>query len=313
MDRINVVALCDLYNIIDIFGQHFATDNPSINLLTPEDISHPACIRHALAFSPGPNAFGPYPNLKLVSCAGAGVDALLNNPSLNAGVDVSRVIITEQAQMIAGFAIWYIRGWQSRMWEYASLQAAKSWHPIDRTPPSAFPVGILGCGNIGGTLASTLLTLGYPVTAYGSTPREEGKFNVLSGSQGLRELSQHSRAIVNVLPLTDDTRGILSAEFFANMRDDAILINLGRGEHLIEGDLISALDQGRPGMAALDVFLDEPLPTEHPFWEHKRIKLTPHVAGDAHRRSVAQFIAEGIFQFEKGQPPQGLVNRARGY
>ena len=97
------------------------------------------------------------------------------------------------------------------------------------------------------------------------------------------------------------------------MRDDAILINLGRGEHLIEQDLIKALDQGRPGMAALDVFMDEPLPTDHPFWEHRNIMLTPHVAGDAHRRTVAKFVATGIRQFEKGHSPQGLVDRGRGY
>jgi len=313
MEKIDVVCLCDLYNLKEFFGDYFAADNPWINLLLPEEVSNPESIQHALAFSPGQNAFDPYPNLRLVSCAGAGVDALLDNPSLNTDVEVSRVIIAEQAQMIAGFAIWYIHGWQRRMWEYTALQSAKNWHPINRTPPSTFPVGILGYGKIGGTLARTLQTLGYPVTAFGSTTRVEGDLNVLSGSQGLIELAKSSQAIVNLLPLTKDTHGILAAEFFSNMRDDAILIHLGRGAHLVDKDLVNALDQGRPAIAALDVFMDEPLPTEHPFWEHEKIMLTPHVAGDADFRAIAQFIADGVGQFEKGNLSEGIVDRGRGY
>jgi len=313
MDKINVVCLCDLYNLKEFFGEYFATDNPGINLLLPEEVSNPESIQHALAFSPGPNAFVPYPNLRLVSCAGAGVDALLDNPSLKADVNVSRVIIDEQAQMIAGFAIWHIHGWQRRMWEYKSLQFAKNWQPINRTPPSAFPVGILGCGKIGGTLARTLQALGYPVTAFGSKFREEGELTVLSGTQGLIELAKSSYAIVNLLPLTEDTHSLLDAEFFVKMREDAILIHLGRGAHLVDDDLINALDKGRPAIAALDVFLEEPLPKDHPFWEHEKIMLTPHVAGDADYRAISQFVAAGICQFENGNSPEGLVNRDRGY
>jgi len=309
----NVVCLCARYNLKELFGEHFATDNPWIKLLLPEEVRDPESIQHALAFSPGPDAFEPYPNLRLVSCASAGVDALLNNQSLKAHVDVSRVIVAEQAQMVAGFAIWYIHGWQRRMWNYTSLQSAKDWQPINHTPPSTFPVGILGCGEIGGTLARTLQILGYPVTAYGNTARVEGNLTILSGSQGLIELAKKSGAIVNLLPLTEGTHSLLAAEFFANMRDDAILIHLGRGAHLVEGDLINALDQGRPAMAALDVFIDEPLPTRHPFWNHEKIMLTPHVAGYADYSEIAQFIAAGIRQFEKGHSPEGSVDRERGY
>jgi glyoxylate/hydroxypyruvate reductase A len=311
--KINVVCLCDLHNLKEFFGEHFATDNPWVNLLLPEEISNPESIHHALASSPGLDDFKRYPGLRLVSCAGAGADALQDNPSLSADVVISRVIIAEQAQMIAGFAIGYIHGWQRRMWAYTSLQSAKNWRPINRTPPSAFPVGILGCGKIGGTLARTLQALGYPVTAYGSASREEGNLTILSGSQGLIELAKNSYAVVNLLPLTEDTRSLLSAEFFANMREDAILIHLGRGAHLVDDDLVTALDQGRPAIAALDVFMEEPLPAEHPFWEHEKIMLTPHVAGDADYRAIAQFIADGICQFENGNSPEGLVNRDRGY
>ena len=125
MDKINVVCLCDIYNLKEWFGKHFSMDNPWINLMLPEEVISPDSIQHALAFSPGPSTFESYPNLRLVSCAGAGVDALLDNPSLKKGVNVSRVILSEQAQMIAGFAIWYIHGWQRRMWEYSHYNLLK--------------------------------------------------------------------------------------------------------------------------------------------------------------------------------------------
>lgn len=313
MQKTDVVCLCDLYNLIEFFGEHFEIDNPWVNLLLPQNIEDPDSIRHAIAFSPGPTVFQSYPNLQLVSCVGAGVDALLDNPSLKPEVEVTRVVIAEQAQMIASFAMWYIQGWQRKMWEYPFLQSKKNWHVINRTPPSAFPVGILGCGKIGGTLAQALIDLGYPVKAYGTSSRQEGKLTVLSGQQGLEEIAIESSAIVNILPLTDETNGVLSSEFFSKMREESILIHLGRGAHLIENDLIYALAQGRPSKAALDVFATEPLPPEHPFWENKNIMLTPHAAGDADFRAIAQFVADGISRFENGEKPVGLVNRQRGY
>ena len=313
MEKIDIVCLCDHYNLIDFFAEHFEADNPWINLLLPDSIDNPESIKHALAFSPGPTAFQAYPNLQLVSCVGAGVDALLDNPSLKQGVEISRIVIAEQAQMIASFAMWYIHGWQRKMWDYSTLQAEKNWNAVNRTPPSAFPVGILGCGKIGGMLSKTLIDLGYPVKAYGTSSRQEGELTVLSGQQGLEEIAGESNAIVNVLPLTDETIGVLSANFFAKMREGSMLIHLGRGDHLVENDLTHALAQGRPSKAVLDVFAIEPLPPEHSFWENENIMLTPHVAGDADFRAIAQFVADGIAAFEKGQNPLGLVNRNRGY
>lgn len=313
MKKIDVVCLCDLYDLIEFFGEYFDEDNPWVNLLLPQNIDSPESIKHAIAFSPGPAAFQSYPNLQLVSCVGAGVDALLDNPSLKPEVEISRVVIAEQAQMIAGFAMWYIQGWQRKMWDYPLLQAEKNWHAINRTPPSSFPVGILGCGKIGGMLGQTLVSLGYPVKAYGTESRQQGEVTVLSGQNGLEEIAREASALVNTLPLTYETKGLLSSDFFSIMRKDSILIHLGRGDHLVEDDLIQALANGRPSKAVLDVFATEPLPLEHPFWENENIMLTPHVAGDADFRVIAQFIADGISKFENGEKPAGLVNRKRGY
>lgn len=313
MNKTDVVCLCELYDLQDWFKPHFDRDNPWINLVLPNEVEDPNCIEHAMAFSPGPHAFDLYPNMKLVSCAGAGVDALLGNPGLRPETPVSRVIIPEQAQMIAAFAQWFIVGWQRQLWAYPSLQKAGEWKPLNRTPPSAFPVGILGYGSIGSTLGRILAQLGYPVHAYGSTPRTQDGVKVVTGQARLYELAENVRAIVNVMPLTPETEGLLSAPLFSRMREDSILIQLGRGAHLVDSDLVEALDRGRPGLAALDVFTSEPLAADHPFWAHDKVMITPHVAGDADFTAIARFVAEGIRDFESGQDPAGLVDRNRGY
>ena len=313
MNRIDVVCLCDSYDLKALFADFFSEDHSWVNLLSPDEVTHPESIVHAVAFRPGPRAFDAYPNLRLVSSAGAGVDGLLDNPSLRPEIDVSRLTVVEQAQGMAGFAVWFIVGWHRSMWHYAPAQAKQEWDGIKPAPMEDFPVGILGHGNIGSHLSQTLRALGYPVTAYGRTARIDGEVQVVSGSEGLAEIAKGSRAIVNLLPLTKQTQDILSASFFANMRSDAILIHLGRGPHLVEEDLVKALDQGHLAMAALDVFASEPLPADHPFWRHDKIKVTPHVSGDVEFRAVCAWIAAGIRRFEKGETPEGLVDRERGY
>jgi glyoxylate/hydroxypyruvate reductase A len=314
MDRIDLVCLCEHYDLKALYGAGFAAGYPWIRLLFPDEVDDPGAIRHALAFRPSAGAFDPYPNLRLVSCGGAGVDTLLNHPGLRPGISLSRMINPEQARMMAAFALWYITGWQRRMWDYAGQQTAEVWRTVNLTTPSEFPVGLLGFGNMARPLVAALTGLGYPVTAWASGPRADGgSVRVVSGPEGLAEVAGTSRAMVNLLPLTEATRGILCADFFAEMRDDAMLIQLGRGGHLVEPDLIAALDRGRPAMAALDVTEVEPLPAGHPFWQHPRIMLTPHVASESDAASAARIIAEGILAAERGAAPAGLVDRARGY
>ena len=313
MKEIDVVCLCRLYDLKAFLSDHMARDNPWLRLVTSDEVTDPAAIRHAIAFSPSAQDFDRYPNLKLVSCAGAGVDGLLQNRALRNDIAISRVIVPEQAQAIAAFAIWHIVNWQRRLSDYAQQQQEGIWHPINRSPPTEFPVGILGYGAIGKTLADALVVLGYPVMAYASRSRQDGAVNVVSGSDGLAAIARDNLAVVNLLPLTTATRGILSASVFTQMRTGSILIHLGRGDHLVEEDLTQALKRGRPERAALDVFSTEPLPKAHPFWRNNKVLITPHVAGDADYRDVATFIAKGITEFERGEDPEGLVNRTRGY
>lgn len=313
MTKLDVVCLCDLYDIKELLAEDMARDNPWMRLLDPSEVTDDTAIRHAIAFSPSPDLLARFRGLELISSVGAGVDGLLSNPGLSATVQVSRVIAKEQAQSMAAFALWFIVGWQREIATYDALQQQARWHGFNRVPPSQFPVGILGYGAIGKTLGQTLTGLGYPVFAYANTAREESGVTVLSGPDGLHEVAARSRAVVNLLPLTDETTGILSAPFFAAMQEGSILIQHGRGAHLVEDDLFAALDVNRPAMAALDVFATEPLPGTHPFWQHPKVFVTPHVAGEADYRTVAHYIAAGVQAFEAGERPEGWVDRNRGY
>lgn len=313
MTPVDVVCLCETYDLKGFFGADFAQSQPHIQLLRPEEVRDPTAIRHAFAFNPGPDAFAAYPNLAMVSSGGAGVDGLLLNPSLRPEILVSRMMVTEQADMIAGFALWHIIGWQRQMAQYQAQQRSRVWDAFNREGPGGFPVGILGYGQLGGTLARALIGLGYPVRVYGSRARVEDGVEVLAGVDGLAEVLRESHAVVNMLPLTDATIGILNAETFAQMREDAILIHVGRGGHLVEDDLVAALEAGRPAHAVLDVFTTEPLPDDHVFWGHDKITVTPHVAGEPKPAIAATFAVEGIAAFERGEQPLGYVDRDRGY
>lgn len=313
MQQIDLVCLCQNYDLKDMYQEAFAKAHPWINLLRPAEVKDPTVIRHAFAFVPGRQDFDAYPNLALVSSMGAGVDGLLQHPGLRDDIAVSRLIDPEQALMMSGFALYYIIGWHREMWRYGDFQSKGIWQPINRSAPSDLPVGILGFGNMAQSLATNLRHLGYPVTAYASQSGNRDGVEILAGPDGLRRLVSSSRALVNLLPLTATTEGILSAEIFAEMPEEAILLQLGRGGHLVEEDLLEGLEQGRPAMAALDVFSTEPLPKDHPFWDHEKVMLTPHVASDAAPEVMADWVAEGIRTFESGDKPKGLVDRCRGY
>ncbi|RVT84073.1 glyoxylate/hydroxypyruvate reductase A [Rhodobacteraceae bacterium CCMM004] len=307
-----VVCLSERFDLKALFGAAFAGHAPGLELCRPEE-ADAAAVRHAFVYDPGPQDFARFPALELACSWGAGVDALLLHPGLPDRLAVKRMTDPEQARQMAGFAVYNVVGWSRRLWDYPARQSAARWEETPTVAPSDFPVGILGMGNMGRACAAALRGLGYPVMGWAGRARREGGIEIVSGDGGLAYVAQTSAAVICVLPLTAATRGLLNAAVFADMRSDAILIQLGRGAHLNEPDLIAALDAGRPAMAALDVFQTEPLPPDDPLWRHPRVRVTPHIASAASPENVARSIAAGIAAWERGERPEGLVDRAQGY
>ena len=310
---IELLCLCQQYDLKGLFGPGFDAF-PDIRAVTPDEVSDPASIRHVLAFRPLPDGFDAYPNIELVCSVGAGVDGLLRHPGLRGDMKVVRMVNPEQAEMMAGFASYYVVGHHRGMWDFPAAQDARIWKSGYRnTVPSTFPVAVLGYGAMGEAIGRALKVMGYPVTGWASRDRVVDGVQVLSGLEGLKTVLKDAQAVIGVLPLTDATHHIFCAETFALMRDDAILIQIGRGDHLNEADLLAALDKGRPALAALDVMATEPLPADSPLWSHPKLMLTPHVASDSAPEDIARAVAGSIRAHEAGELPAGLVDRNRGY
>lgn len=271
-------------------------------------------VRLAVAWHPPDDAFAHYPNLQAVCSIGAGVDNIVACPSLKPHIDVIRVVDPGQAQMMSGFVAWHVIGHQRGFASYRTQQREKVWQRRPQRSADSVPVGILGNGAIGRKVAADLAQLGFPVMSWSRSARPvAGSGRAYHGPAGLAAMLEETEVLVNLLPLTPETRGILNSGVFATMRRGGYVVQVGRGEHLVEEDLLAALDSGQLAGAALDVFATEPLPAAHPFWDHPDIVVTPHDASDVSLRAVATTLVATADAIRAGLRPPHAIDRARGY
>lgn len=314
---VDMLALCDKYDLVDLFGRYVPTEAPWLRFRRFDEVEDPASIRFALGWMPRADRLRQFPNLQLVCSIGAGADGLLSLPTLTERTLISRLRDEEQAAMMAGFAVWHVIWQQRGMARYLRQQGDVVWDPFNREPPSRTRIGILGYGHMGKVIAKALKPLGFPLSALvrKATSDEDGVLGVdlYSGAKGLAAIAAENDILINVLPLTEETRGLLDASFFAAMKPGAYLINLGRGAQLVETDLLAALESGQVSGAGLDVFQTEPLPADSPLWRHPKVLVTPHVASEADNAKIVRFAAAEIRRFLDGEPLQGLVDRSQGY
>jgi glyoxylate/hydroxypyruvate reductase A len=271
-------------------------------------------VRMAVAWLPMPDAFDHYPNLQAVCSIAAGADSIILCPSLRDGIEVVRVVEPAQAEMMSGFVLWHVIWHQRRFATYLANQHAKRWQRLEPRTPQEVPVGILGYGAMGGRVARDLTALGFPVKVWSRSPKltAEGVTG-FHGAQGLKTMLSETEVLVNLLPLTSETRGILNADVFNAMPRGGYLVQVGRGEHLVDADLLAALESGQLSGASLDVFLAEPLPSSHAFWTHPAIVMTPHDACDVTLPALGQTILAAAEAIEAGLRPPNAVDRVRGY
>jgi glyoxylate/hydroxypyruvate reductase A len=171
----------------------------------------------------------------------------------------------------------------------------------------------MGLGVLGGDFVRKLAVLDFKVLGWSRTPRRLSGVTSFHGPQGLGPFLEQTEILVNFLPLTPETAGILNASTFARLPRGACIINIARGDHVNEQDLLAALDSGRLGGAMLDVFRREPLPSDHAFWHHPRVVITPHIAAQAIAELMVSQVIDNIRRIERGEQPHGLVDPVRGY
>ena len=272
-------------------GAEFARIADRIEIVDHRRNGSDADISLAIAWHPPADAFERYPNLKAVCSLGAGVDNIVACPSLRPEIDVVRIVDPLQAQMMSGFVLWHVIWHQRRFASYLAQQREGVWQRIRQRSAQSVPVGILGYGEIGQRVAADLAQLGFPVMVWSRTAKPTSpSVRGFHGPSGLAAMLDETEVLVNLLPLTQETQSILNAKLFARMRRGGYLIQVGRGEHLVDEDLLAALESGQLDGAALDVFAAEPLVPGHPFWHHPKIVVTPHDACEVRVEAVADML-----------------------
>ena len=251
--------------------------------------------------------------LRVAFNLGAGVDALFRLPSLPADLPIVRLEDAGMAVQMAEYAAHALVRASRQFDQYEAQQREGVWQPLPEIDRAAWPVGVLGMGVMGARVATALAALDYPVAGWSRSGKTPDGIEAFGGSAGLSPFLARTRVLINTLPLTPDTRDLISFETMLQLQSGAYIINMGRGAHLVEEDLITLLDQGHVSGATLDVFREEPLPAGHPFWNDKRVTITPHVAALSLRRETIAQVASKIRAFQRGEPVSGMVSRERGY
>lgn len=299
----------------DWWARELNKQNSALDVRIWPDTGTPGDIEYALAWKPPAGALATFPNLKVVFSLGAGVDHLLIDPDFPARAEIARVIDPYLTAGMVEYVVLHVLRYHKNQPALNDQQRAKVWDDRARELKQADErrVGILGLGELGQAAANALTALDFDVAGWSRSPKEMPSVTCFHGPDGLADLLACTDILVCLLPLTPETEGILCAGLFAQLPAGARLINAARGGHLVEEDLIPALETQQLLHATLDVFRTEPLPASHPFWDHPKITVTPHNASITDPRSVARQIANGIAAAERGDPLPNSVDTALGY
>lgn len=268
---------------------------------------------YAIGWRPGAELFAAVRGLRAFFSTGAGVDNVLGQGGLPADLPLIRLEDAGMAQQMAEYCSYEVIRLYHQRTRYEQQQREHIWRELEPPARAGFGVGVMGLGVLGAAVAGTLAGFGYPVRGYSRSPRDIAGVTCFSGAAALPGFLAGCRVLILMLPLTPATTGLVDGDFLARLPRGAYLVNVARGGLVIEDDLLAALDSGRLAGATLDVFGQEPLPSGHRFWDHPRVRITPHVAAITLVAESARQVAAKIRQLELGEPVTGLVDRSRGY
>lgn len=287
----------------------------------PETTGNPTEIRYLLAWKPPADLPASLPNLEAIFSLGAGVDHLLGLADLP-DVPVVRIVDPDLTMRMTEWVVLQVLLHHRRHRLYAGQQKQRLWRGHAHPAASAVRVGVLGLGVLGADAASALARLGFQVAGWSRTPKQVDGVESFSGDAGLGAFLARTDILVNLLPLTPATTGLLDYGLLARLQTDGnahpnatrpVLINAGRGGSQIEADILRALDTGVLSGCSLDVFEHEPLPAASPLWSHPAVCVTPHVAAESEPEALSRNVAAQIRAHEAGEGLRNVVDRAAGY
>ena len=297
----------------DSWVKHLRAQEPAVEVRVWPEVGRAEDILMALCWRHPPGELLKYENLRCVASLGFGVDHVLRDPDLPPGVPVSRIVDPAMVAAMSEYVVTAVLHHSRRFGLFFSDQAQVKWRPRRPLSPSELRVGVMGLGHLGADAARKLRLLGFPVAGWSRTPKRIEGVACFTGEGGLDELLAQADVLVCLLPLTPATENILNRRTLSRLPSGAYLINAARGEHLVEEDLLAALESGHLSGACLDVFRTEPLPEHHPFWRAPGVTVTPHVASLTYPKAVAPQLVESYRQVCSGLPPLNVVDIGRGY
>jgi glyoxylate/hydroxypyruvate reductase A len=286
---------------------------PDLEIEVWPKVKDPAAVDAILVWlPPAEGGLAQFPNLKAIQSLGAGVNQL-DLKSLPRHVPLARLVDPGLTVSMRDYCVWAVLRHYRGLDLHAENQPQKKWVYYIPPPKSAVSVGVMGLGELGGEVARAVADLGFSVRGWARSPKTIERVECFSGSDGLATFAGKTDILICLLPLTPETRGILARPLFETLPKGARLINVGRGDHLVEPDLLAALESGRIASATLDVFSREPLPPEHPFWSHPKITVTPHVAAFGSAVSAAPVVVENLRRAVARKRLLNQVDIERGY
>ena len=290
----------------------FAEQLPDLEIRIWPDVGAAADIEYLAFMHPDFDILPQFPNLKAMFSRSAGVEAFVNHPRLPKA-PLGKMEPPEGDPMMTEYVVMHVLRFHRDMPGYQQAQANREWRRTRIVRPEERRVGFLGYGMMAKAPALVLKSLGFPVSAWVRSPREKEEVRIFHGGDQLEPFLNQTDIAVCLLPLTRETEGILCARTFAMMPKGAMVINVGRGKHVVEADLIRALDSGQLSYAALDALWPEPLPPESPLWLHPKVTVMPHVARRPTVRQLVTEIAANIRSLRAGGRLLQEIDKTMGY
>lgn len=293
--------------------QAIKTADPNIDIDMWPAIQDKEKVQFAVCWNQPSHLLDSFPNLKAVSSLGAGADHLLADESLPQSVDICRIVSPSLINQMKEYVLGCVINVRRNFLHYFRQKDQQKWQVHHHTNITDLDIGVMGLGEIGRPVAKQLAEMGYHVSGWSRSTKKIPNIQSYAGVERLPDFLNATQLLICLLPLTEETKGILDLELFKQLQPDGWIINGARGEHMVDEDLIYALDSNIVQGAWLDVFSEEPLPDKHPFWNRPNIMVTPHVASITQPEKVADQIVDNYKRALSGMELNHTVDRERGY
>ena len=309
-----LLASTDFWEDMDVWSNGLKETMPEMDVRVYPDEGDVNEVEYAVVWKHPRGILNKYPNLKAILSLGAGVDHIISDPELPEGLPIVRLVDKKLTHEMCLHSLHWVLHFHSDQYLYRIQQQSREWIQQSSVQSEDRTIGIMGLGNIGKAIGDSLINLDFKVVGWGARPKESlGGIEYYCGHEQLADFLSQTDILINVLPLTEDTKNILTKIELAFLPKGSFIINIGRGGIINESDLLTSLDSGHITAVALDVFAQEPLPENNSLWDHPSVYVTPHIAGQSNPGSAAQTIADNIRLIEKGETPYPIYSHSSGY